>query len=161
MDYLQIKEEIVRVVESGLLGKAPKEEEESKGGVQKPMEVDPLSWEAEWGDLNYFQKGKGKGYQPYEGGFGQPKGGKGGKGDGKVGPKGGETLHQKEAKKREWEARVRANSPRNSRGYCSYCSEWGHTQRFCPKKEKEWWGGKGIHPLEDEAAAAYQAGAEG
>ena len=73
-----------------MLGKAPKEEEENKGGAHKPMEVDPSSWEAEWGDLNYFQKGKGKGYPPYKGGFGQPKGGKGGKGDGGVWPKGGE-----------------------------------------------------------------------
>ena len=37
-------------------------------------------------------------------------------------------------------------------GFCSYCTLWGHSQRYCPKKAAEWnsWGGAkgGAHALE-------------
>jgi hypothetical protein len=81
-EYHEIKEEIIRVVESGLFGKTKEKEEDDK--CSRPMEVDALeNYEEQYGDLNYMQKGgygKGKGcagygkggaWGGYGGGFGE------------------------------------------------------------------------------------------
>ncbi len=160
--YVQIKDEVLRVVESGVLGKGSHAKDDEEKGP-RPMDVDRLmsaNWEWQedehYSALNYM-KGKGKGgkgpmnfgkgnfYYQYDtkGGYAKGKGKdapkgtfttKGYKGDGKGKGKGG----GKPAFTTEFQ------------GFCSYCGDWGHTQRYCAKRDRDW---KGTNNLEQQEEA--------
>jgi len=142
--FAEVRSEIVRVVDGGLFGRLDKENDEGKG--HKPMEVDPLYWgdgygqesdDAGYHDLSYMQKGKGKG--DYGKGWGGKGGGaKGWKGKGKGGK--GDDGKGEGKGKGEAKGKGKGGQPAEFQGYCSYCWKWGHTQRFCKKKEADWWG---------------------
>ncbi len=82
--------------------------------------------------------GKGKGKDSYQG-KGYKGGQKGGfKGDGKGKGKGG----------------GKTGSATEFQGYCSYCGLWGHTQRYCERRDQDWNTGKGANNLENYAENA-------
>jgi hypothetical protein len=151
--YHEIKDEIIRVLDTGLLGKVGNDKGEGGDKVNSPMEIDPLL-NNDWvpaghtpylqGDVNAFMKGGGKGgWKGGKGGAGGPWGGKGpswgapGKGGDKGGAKG------EGGKKGGGKGKGKDQNPMEFQGYCSYCFAWGHTQRYCPKRQKDWQGGKG------------------
>jgi len=170
--YVQIKDEILRVVESGILGKSGStKEEDEKGHGQRPtpMECDNFEnwpWAEEedyYKYLNFF-KGKGKGggkgtkggysYE-YPGNYGFKGGfkGYGDKGKGKggffkgKGYKGGYKGGGDE--KGKGKGGGKPSFTTEFQGHCSYCGEWGHTQRYCPVRDSHW-NGKGANNLENE-----------
>jgi len=167
--YVQVKDEVLRVVESVVLGKVANAKDEDDKGP-KPMEVDPLLG-AEWGweenehynPLNYM-KGKGKG------GKGPMNFGKGGyspwyqntykgnseKGKGKGSFKGkGYKGGYKGEEKGQGKGGGKASSSTEFPGYCSYCGEWGHTQHYCAVRDRDW-NQKGTNNLENEESQSEE-----
>jgi hypothetical protein len=175
-EYHVIKAEIVRIIETGLLGKGDSSDKPSG------MEIDPLTCgvDPSYGEYadNYMQnsaelaaiykggKGGKGGKWGGKGGAQQqnPWGGKGGKapwkggaGDGAKGWKGqegggkggaGGVGGQGGGKGGKGEI-PQFSTPFD--GYCGYCNIYGHTAKYCLKKRKDeaaWYGGKGAHALE-------------
>ena len=149
--YAELKEEIIRLVDSGFMGKTTTTKDD---GGQRPMELDPFNEWDDWGGYEGLNmvKGKGKGAGGY-GGYGGKGGGKGGdkgkgkgktggpgwwgKGGGKNGGAGGQEGDKGKGK----------GKPTEFQGYCSYCGAWGHTQRYCQVKGRDWWGTSGGVPV--------------
>jgi len=171
-EYHTIKLEIVRILDSGVLGRA-----DVRVGADKPptgMEIDACNVDPTYGEFAdaylsgdlaaMYGKGGGKGGKGGKwGGKGQQggaqwgnKGGKGGKGD----PK-GQGGKKGDAGKGGFKGK--GESPTEFQGYCSYCTLWGHTQRYCPKRQAEWFGGGGggkggAHALEGMEEVAVDQG---
>ena len=109
------------------------------------MELDNLNEEDYARFLAAFKgKGKGKGgftsfygkrtYSNFSKGYNNKGGGgKGTKGGGETGGVGGQAADGQKGKGKGGGFVVPGN--------CSCCGKWGHTQRYCRKKERDWYGG--------------------
>jgi hypothetical protein len=170
-EYHTIKQEIIRILDTGLLGRV-----DNKPDADKPntMEIDTCLVDPAYGEyaeaymngeLNavYGKGGKGAwgkgGFQPWVG-KGAPKGFPKGapKGDGAKNSFGG-----KKGDAGKGSPKGKGKGEAEFQGYCSYCTLWGHTQRYCPKRTKDYWGGAkgGANSLEESGELGVEQGVDG
>ena len=147
-----LKEEIARLIESGAFRKLKEKTTDDNG--HRPMELDNLTDEVYQQLLAAFKgKGKGKGgynnqcQNNYQYGKGTYQGTSKGNSGGGSTCKGGGTKGTKGSDKGGGKGGCMGDGSKGKgkgggfQGNCSYCGKWGRTQRYCRKKERDWYGG--------------------